>query len=471
MIIGRDAERAQLQKLLDSSKPEFVAVYGRRRVGKTFLIKEFFGGGFAFYVTGVANASRREQLLNFHDAICDYGGDDFPLAKDWRSAFRQLRQLLQRSTVPGKKVVFIDELPWFDTQKSGFLSALELFWNGWADSRADILLIVCGSASSWMLNELIRSHGGLYGRVTQSLHLQPFSLNECQRFFQESHLHATDYQILEYYMVLGGIPFYLNMLDNSLSVAQNIDRLCFGKDARLRREYRELFASLFKASGQHEAIVRALAAKTQGLSRTEILGITKLPNGGGLGKLLNELEMSGFIRIYRPFGKKKRGELFQLCDFYTAFYLRFIEGSDDTLDQFWAQYSATPAHSAWSGFAFEQVCFQHIRQIRMKLGITGIISSACSWRSSSDGEKAQIDLLIDRNDGVIDLCEIKYAQGEYAIDKNEDMKLRERRARFIRGTGTKKAVRTVMVTTYGLRKNAYSNDYPIEVTASDLFCQ
>jgi hypothetical protein len=469
MLINRKKEQAQLRILFESKKPEFVALYGRRRVGKTFLIKEFFRGGFAFYVTGVANAGKKAQLLNFHESLCTYSGIELPLAKDWHESFRQLRAVLETDVRPGKKVVFIDEMPWLDTPKSGFVSALELFWNGWADMRPEILLITCGSASSWMLNQVIRSHGGLYNRVTQVLHLEPFTLGECRDFLREKRLTATDYQILEYYMVLGGIPFYLERVDPSLSITQNIDQLCFVKDARLRQEYRDLFASLFKEPGRHEAVVRTLTGKSIGLSRDEILKGTRLPDGGSFTKALDELETSGFIRRYRPFGRKQRGQLYQLIDFSTAFYLRFIEGSDDTQQEFWAHYSVTSAHAAWSGYAFEQVCLNHVQQIRRRLGIEGMISTACSWRSEQTQSKAQVDLVIDRSDNVIDLCEMKYSQGEFVMSRDYDQHLKERRNLFLAETGTRKAVRTVMVTTYGLKRNAYSGDYPIEVTASDLF--
>lgn len=469
MIIGRVAEQKRLQDYYESQRPEFVAVYGRRRVGKTYLIKQFFKNNFVFYATGVSNAPKEEQLQNFHDALQQYGGQQRHRPRSWLEAFQQLRQVIDANPTPGKKVIFIDELPWLDTPKSGFIHALELFWNSWADSHPEILLIVCGSASSWMLNELIHSHGGLYNRVTQVIHLEQFSLGECRRFFVENRIIATDYQILEYYMVFGGIPFYLNMLDNSLSVTQNIDALCLANDARLRGEFDELFSSLFKRSKRHEDIVRALASKKSGRTRNELLKAAGLKDGGSFSKALDELQMSGFIRAFVPFGREERGRIYQLMDFYTAFYLRFIEGSDPTQPNAWAIYSATPAHAAWAGLAFEQVCLSHVAQVRHRLGISGMLSAASGWRSEHSKPAVQIDLLLDRSDNVIDLCEIKYLKGEYRLDSAEDLKIKARRNTFIAEVGTKKAVRTVMVTTYGLERNSYSSDYPVEVVATDLF--
>jgi len=360
-------------------------------------------------------------------------------------------------------------MPWLDTAKSNFVSALELFWNGWADNHPEILLIVCGSASSWMLNELIRSHGGLYNRVTQIIHLRAFTLGECSSYFAANKITATEYQILEYYMAFGGIPFYLNSVDKTLSVTQNIDAMCFDKDARLRSEYKELFSSLFKRPDRHEAIVRALAGKTKGMTRGELLQATSLTDGGSFSKALDELEMSSFIRVYVPFGKDERGKLYQLIDFYTAFYLRFIEGGSSSEQGNWVYYSSTPAHSSWAGLAFERVCLDHVPQILRSLGISGMRSSACGWRSEHSKPAVQIDLLLDRSDDIIDICEIKFVRGEFELDSAEDLRLKARRNTFIEETGTKKAVRIVMLTTYGLKKNALSKDYPLEVVSTDLF--
>ncbi|MDR1796630.1 MAG: ATP-binding protein [Clostridiales Family XIII bacterium] len=468
-IIGREHEQAEFDRYMGSGKPEFLAVYGRRRVGKTFLIKEYFHGEFAFYATGVANAGKREQLENFHAALNLHGGEDGRAPRDWRTAFLRLRKLLEADRRPGKKVVFLDEMPWMDTQKSGFVSALELFWNGWADARPDILLIVCGSASAWMLNKLIRSHGGLHGRVTQTMRIEPFSLRECRAYFRAEGMAISDYQVLEYYMALGGVPYYLSLVNPALSFAQNIDALCFAKGARLRGEFREIYASLFKGEGRHEGIVRAIALKAKGLTRGEIAAAAKIADGGHLTKALDELEVSGFIRKYRPYGKKARGQLYQLTDFYSNFYLRFIEDSGEDETDYWAKQQNTPAHAAWTGYAFEQVCLAHIAQIKQGLGISGILAPVSSWRSERADPGAQVDLVIDRSDGVVDLCEMKYAPGEFVIDKSYDLRLRNRITAFAAECPKRKAVRIVMVTTFGLRQNEYSSGYPARVTMGDLF--
>lgn len=502
-IIGRQSERDQLRRYYESNRPEFLALYGRRRVGKTFLVKEFFNNDFTFYATGLAGAPKSKQLEAFTDALRLYGMPDTRTPDSWLQAFGLLRQLIGQSNRMGKKVVFIDEMPWFDSPRSGFLTALEYFWNSWASSQPDMLLIVCGSASTWMINKLLKDHGGLYNRVTQRMHLMPFTLGECEQFFKESHMSLSRYQILEYYMVFGGIPLYLDKvstLGKGLSVAQSIDRLCFADAAPLRYEFSDMLASLFKAPERHHLIIRALAKKAKGLTRDELIKSTKLPNGGNLTKALEELEQSGFIRQYKCFDKKRKQSLYQLIDFFSSFHFRYLADFQGGGENYWAQFSNQPAHSAWTGYAFEQVCLLHVPQIKRKLGISGVLAPVYSWRSmkpsdaigaakttkpsaklgaghgDSDVEKtgpkphgAQIDLVIDRKDQIINLCEMKYSIDEFGIDSAYYEKLRNKKAAFIRETKTRKAVHITMITSYGLIHNAYWNHVQSEVTADDLF--
>ena len=322
-IVGRQHEQSALQQYVESQKPEFVAVYGRRRVGKTFLIKEYFKNSFSFYISGLANATKEEQLENFHAGLAFYGGMPYPPAKNWMEAFRQLIHLLSHKKKNGKKVVFIDELPWFDTPRSGFITGLEYFWNSWASSCPDILLIVCGSATSWMMNKLIKNHGGLHHRVTRRMPIEPFHLAECEAFFGDKKIVLDRKSIVESYMIFGGIPFYLNMFEKGMSLAQNVDKLCFSPNGPLRDEFLMLYSSLFKHSQNYELVIKALAKKKMGLTREEIIQETQL-QGGGLTILLEELEQCSFIRSYNAYEKKTRERLYQLIDFYSLFYLNFI---------------------------------------------------------------------------------------------------------------------------------------------------
>ncbi|GHU68813.1 hypothetical protein AGMMS49983_21750 [Clostridia bacterium] len=466
-IIGRSEEIKILEKYAKSNKPEFLVVYGRRRIGKTYLIREFFDGRFCFHYTGYTKVDDQTQLERFSAALCQYGEKEYALPQNWHEAFDQLAALIRGSSVPGKKVIFLDELPWMDADGSGFLPAFEHFWNGWGAGRKDLLLIVCGSASTWIIHNIVNNTGGLHNRVTRQIYLRPFTLKECETFFKRNGIIMTRYQILECYMIFGGVPYYLSLLDSSLSLVQNIDRLCFARNAPLRNEYHNLYSSLFKNAENHILVIAALAKKTAGLTRADIVGATKLNNGGYLTKILGELELSDFIRSYRSFPKKKRDQVYQLIDFFTLFYLKFMEDSSD--EHFWSTTMESGMRRAWSGYSFELVCLAHIAQIKSALGISGIHTDVSSWRSKTSDPGAQIDLVIDRADQVIDLCEMKYSNEMYPIDKAYDKKLRIKRSAFAEETKTRKALHQLMVTTYGLMPNAHKGNVQSEITMEDLF--
>ncbi|MEK7253708.1 MAG: ATP-binding protein, partial [Bacteroidota bacterium] len=325
-LFGREKELAKLNSYLASERSEFVAVYGRRRVGKTFLVRNAYQDKITFQLTGIVNVPMAQQLGNFHAELLkrSHGLSARQPATDWFSAFRQLIEFLEKKPGAEKKIIFLDELPWLDTRNSRFLSALEHFWNSWASARTDILLVVCGSAASWMLNNLINNRGGLHNRITDRIKLDPFTLRECEQYFQQKQSVLDRYQLLQLYMVFGGIPFYLDRIDPSSSAAQNINRLCFGEEALFRLEFDNLYASLFSKSERHTAVIEALASKSKGLLRDELVRFSKLPNAGSTTKILSELEESYFIRIYRPFGKSSKNSLYQLVDLYSLFYLKFI---------------------------------------------------------------------------------------------------------------------------------------------------
>jgi AAA+ ATPase superfamily predicted ATPase len=466
-IIGRDFEQTALQQYVKSDKPEFVAVYGRRRVGKTFLIKEFFKLSFAFYVTGLANAGKKEQVKNFNAALNHYGGMPYSQEKSWLDMFRQLIHLLEHSRKKGKKVIFIDELPWFDTPRAGFITALEYFWNSWASSRPDILLIVCGSATSWMINKLIKNHGGLHNRVTRRMLIAPFTLGECEKFFQHKKIVMDRRTIVENYMIFGGVPFYLDMIEKGLSLPQNVDKLCFSKNCTLKDEFSILYASLFNHSEKHIKVVNTLGKRAKGMTREEIIRASKL-QGGGLSHVLEELEQCGFIRKYQSFEKKSKYPVFQLVDPYTLFYLHFIRPGTAN-KHFWTSMIDNARHRAWSGYAFELVCLVHEEQIKHKLGISGVTTHTASWRSRNTSPGAQIDLIIDRNDNVINLCEMKYIKEEFAVDRKYHQNMCNKRDSFLQETKTRKAVHLTLITTYGVKQNDYYGLIQSEVKMNDLF--
>jgi uncharacterized protein len=472
-LTGRKKELETLKSLLNSNKSEFIAVYGRRRVGKTFLIRSAFNQQFTFQVTALANATLSQQLTNFYVALQKvYPAIEHSASTDWFSAFQQLIAYTEGKK-EDRKIIFFDELPWFDTQASGFIQALEHFWNSWASARNDIILIVCGSAASWMINKLINNKGGLYNRVTKRIKLAPFSLHECELFLQSKNTVLDRYQIIQLYMAFGGIPFYWDEVMPGKSAAQNINEICFSENGLLRNEFPNLFRSLFNNYHKHEAVINALTQKAKGLTRDEILNLTGLPNAGSTTKVLQELEESGFIRKYTPFGKKSRNSLYQLNDFYSLFYQRFIKNSLSAEQDNWLTYIDSPKYRIWSGYAFEQVCLYHFTQIKQALGISGVQTSVSAWRSKSKTEGAQIDLVIDRRDQVINLCEMKYSINPFAIDKKYAEELRDKAGIFKSETNTRKSVFLTMITTFGLKSNNYStgliqNDLKMDILFADI---
>ena len=468
-IIGRKAEREILYDCLTSKKSEFVALYGRRRVGKTFLVRELLGPDFVFYTTGILNGTGADQLSNFNAEIANAGGRQLAPAKKWSEAFNNLNALIQSSGKKGKKVIFLDEIPWMNTPKSGFLAALDYYWNRHASMRNDILLIICGSAASWIIKNVINSTGGLHNRLTRQINLRPFTLNECELYFRAKGIDIPRYQVAEAYMIFGGIPYYMDFFKPRYSLAQNVDDIFFKEDAPLGNEFTNLFNSLFQNAGNHIRIIEALAAKNYGKTREDLIAATGVSEGGGLSGTLKELITSGFVREYRSYGKKKRDRLYQLIDPFTLFCLRFGSRRDVYSSDFWLRFCTTPAHATWAGYAYEILCLLHIPQIRKALGISGVLTGIYSWRSATRDPGAQIDLVIERGDQVINLCEIKYASSEYAIDKAYDQILRNKRSAFMEETRTRKAAQTTLITTYGLRRNAYQAGVPFEVTLDDLF--
>lgn len=471
-LTGRQYEIAQLNAIYNSNSSEFVAVYGRRRVGKTFLIRNVYENMFSFQVTGLANPTKNQQLANFNMALREANPSVIePPAMTWLDAFSQLRKILEKQTSK-RKIVFIDELPWFDTRNSGFIQALEHFWNNWAFIRNDIVLIVCGSATSWMINKLINNKGGLHNRITKKIKLQPFNLYECEQFLLNRKIKLDRYQIVQVYMALGGIPYYWDNIEKGQSAQQNIERMLFNESGLLSEEFNNLYRSLFLQHEKYILIVKQLATKSKGLTREEILSLSKLPNAGSTTRMLEELELSGFIRKYVPFGKIKRESVYQLVDFYSLFFLKFLHNKSKTITPQQPTVLSSPSYISWSGYAFELVWLLHIDQLKKALGILGVQTEIYSWNNKKAGMGNQIDLLINRKDHVINLCEAKYSISPFVITKKYAIELRNKAGNFISDTGTKKTIAITMLTTFGIRPNENSIGLiQNEICMDVLFCQ
>jgi AAA+ ATPase superfamily predicted ATPase len=468
-LIGRIHERQQLETYYNSAESEFIALYGRRRVGKTFLIREHFKNRFSFSIEGLAHAGKQEQLHNFNHLLNEQGLTHYPQVGSWYDTFVQLADLIDALPRSEKKVIFLDEMPWMDTKKSDFLTGLEYFWNTFAAARSDVLLIVCGSASTWIINKLINNHGGLHNRITGSIHLNPFTLSECRDYYAARNISLNAYNMIESYMIFGGVPYYLKFLEPGLSLAQNVDALFFSPNAQLRNEYHNLYASLYKNPDNHLRIIEALAKKTSGLTRDELIKTTALTDGGSLTRVLKELELSHFIESYPAFGSTKKNTQFRLIDFYSKFYWSFIAHDVSKDEHYWSTNNQSGAHNAWAGFAFEQVCLAHLACIKQKLGISGIHTETSAWRSKQKIGGAHIDLVIKRSDGIINLCEMKFSRHSYTITSAYEKNLMNKLNLFAQETQAKEALHLTMATTYGLERNAHASIVQSEITMDDLF--
>lgn len=458
-FIGREKEQAILQAALQSGDADMIAVIGRRRVGKTSLIKTVCSNNIDFEITGIQNSPMREQLQHFATRINKtfYGGKAKLKPGNWLAAFQMLIEALEQKDKAGRMVVFFDELPWFDSHKSGFIRALGFFWNSWAVDK-DIVVLICGSAASWMIDKVVYDKGGLHNRITKRIDLLPFNLYETELYLKSNGIEFDRYQILQLYMAMGGIPHYLKEVKGELSAAENIDAICFSLSGILNDEFNLLYPALFDNAELHLSIIRALAQTWKGLTRIDIIEQTRLTDGGGITKALDELVRSGFISQYYPFGKTKKESTFRLTDEYSLFYLRFIEKRQGRGEQIWQVMSQTPAIRTWSGYAFESLCFKHLPQVKKALGITGVYTEASSFifRGSETEKGIQIDMLLDRNDRIINILEVKFYNTTWMLDKEDATQLREKIDIFKSVSQTNKQVFLTLLSTFGIKPNKYS---------------
>ena len=477
-MVGRKKEIQELNDLYSSGNAEFVAIYGRRRVGKTYLVDQTFEGRITFRHTGLSPIENRKtddgllssQLRSFHESMLRQGLEADHCPKDWIEAFFMLSMALQKIDDGSRQLIFLDELPWMDTPRSFFITALENFWNGWACHRPNFMLIVCGSANSWIMNKLVNNHGGLYGRLTYQIKLSPFTLGECEEYFKSRNIDLTRYDIVQSYMILGGIPYYMGYMKRQLSLAQNIDNMFFIKGAQLRDEYNRLFSSVFDNPDRVKEVVAFLSRRNAGYTRDEIAAYLEISNGGTLSVILSALVASDFVIKYVPFGLSKRKVHYKLVDQFCLFYLKFVEGHDSLSEGFWLQNLSSQNIVTWRGLAFENVCFNHISQIKNALRISGVKTTQSAWSKRGDDEEgAQIDLLISRADNIVNLCEIKFYNDLFTVD-GDYYRVMMRRQSLLepylkRGMG----IHNTLITTFGLFRNKYSGVFTNVVTLDELF--
>lgn len=481
-IIGRDAELEILREIYESTEPQFLAVYGRRRIGKTYLISEFFKNkGVYFEITGMKEGTRAEQLFQFAYEFSRQfnGGKRISPPENWAQALNLLHEAIEKVEKGRKIILFFDEVPWLASPRSKFLNALEHFWNRYISRNNDVIMIICGSAASWIIRNIINNKGGLHGRVTRKLRLLPFTLLETEKYLRSRHIELDRKQIIDIYMTIGGVPKYLSYIARGKSAAQIINDVCFSLNGGLYNEFDNLYKSLFENYEHHVAIVKALAKAVEGLTKDELLDRVKLASGGSSSRIIEELVDAGFLIYVPSFNKKKTRGIYRLIDEYSLFYLTWIAenskiGLESVDSEFWIKKYGTSKWHAWSGCAFESLCLKHIQKIKKALGISGISTIESGWRylpkKAINQQGTQIDLVIDRADKCINLCEMKYSDSEFVIDKSYVEKLQNKKKVFREHTGTTKSLFTTMVTTYGVKKNAYYlSVVDNQLTMDDLF--
>lgn len=472
-LIGREKECTELKRCYDADRSEFVIVYGRRRVGKTFLVDQYFSGVYDFSFVGGHKLPKQRQLRNFAKALKKYSkAEKEQKFADWFEAFDALEEYLESLSRDKKKVIFIDEMPWIDSVKSDFVDALENFWNSWAARRNDILFIASGSATSWMVDKLIENQGGLHARITSSIYLRPFNLRETEQYLLSKHCKWDRYQILQCYMILGGIPFYLSLLEVNNSLVQNIDKLFFQRNGVMQIEFEELYNALFTNADQYISVVKLLTEHRNGMTRKELSGGLKL-EGGKLTRILNNLERCDFITKNQFYGHKTKDSIYQLVDFYTLFYYKFIENNVTKDEQWWSHNFESRSVDTWQGLSFELLCKLHPEQIKKALGISGMSCNLSTWKVVANNTLSvpgsQIDLIIDRADRMTHLCEIKFSKGLYRITNEYELKLRERMEVFRELTKSTKSLVHTFITTYGIADGKHSSVVHSEITMDDLF--
>lgn len=469
-FIARERENEELRRCLESNRSELVIVYGRRRVGKTFLVESFFSGEYDFKFVGARNLPARTQLANFANELSKYSGKTVRSFANWFDAFFALGQYLETLPADKKRVLFFDEMPWIDSLRSDFVGAFEYFWNSWAVSQRNVMLVATGSATSWMVDKLIANKGGLHGRITSHIHVSPFTLHEVEEYLHGIGADWDRYQILQSYMLLGGVPFYYSMIEPKESLAQNIDRLFFRKDGTLRLEFDELYHALFSNAALYIDVAKLLCEHKSGLTHKQISKMLNL-EGGKLTQVLSNLEKCDFIEKWNQYGNKKREAQYRIIDFFTIFYYKFVESNNYKDERWWSNNIGSRAIYSWMGNTFELVCMCHHKQIKYALHIDTMATAVYTWHKDADDELpgAQIDMLIERADRIIHLCEMKFCEDKYTIDKEYEIKLRERAGIFRGATKSKKAIVHTFITTYGVVDGKYKSIVHSEVTMDDLF--
>ena len=493
-MIGRKKEIKLLNEICDLEESSLVAIYGRRRIGKTYLVNHMFKkyrqDCLFFEFTGAYDGDKRGQIDNFIDQVYEwfYVEPSFEI-KSWSDAFRFLKRTIDKEIKKRdsneKVIVFLDEVPWIDrSNKGGFLSALGYFWNTWCEPRENVVLILCGSNSSWIRDKILKNaRGSLYQRVTHQISMYPFDLKETKAYLLEQKGFMIDNKtVTDIYMIFGGVAKYLSFLNPNESSAENIDRVFFSIHGSMYREYDELFSSLFAdKSDYYKSVIELLCTRRSGFSLSDISKAFNEKLGGKLRLAIAELEECGFIKGLSKYGNSVRGVNYMIVDPYILFHHKWIKGFSRndiaTLpNNYWLHKSSSQSYAVWSGYAFEIVVMVNIRLYLNAIGRLGFFSGVYHWQhmaKSEDEQGAQIDMVVNYGNNIFDILECKYYNSEYVISKEYAKNIKNKLSMFKKYglySKQKSELRLVFLTSYGVKMNAEAHSLNISrVCLDDLF--
>lgn len=475
-LIGRKKEIQELEKAYRSGQFEFIALYGRRRVGKTYLVSQVFEDRISFRHAASPNDEERQdekgllkmQLEVFYGSLLAQGLKESKKPNSWVEAFLLLIRLFEGKDPAERWVIFLDEFPWMDTKRSNFIEAFSWFLNFWAANQKNLMIIAAGSSTSWMLNNLIHSTGGLYNRVTNPIRLSPFRLQETEQFFREKGFDLSRYSIARIQMAFGGIPYYLNFLDRGEGLSRFVDRMLFEKGAKLGLEYDTLFRSSFEKGDLARKIAEYLGKRSSGYTRKEIVEGLKISDGKAVKDALDALQEGDFVLEYVPYKEAQNKKRYRLIDPFCIFYLHFVAGKRSLDPSFFAD-SVEP--NSWIGAAFENLCAAHLEQIKRALVISKLSSIEFSlvFPKEEDKKGAQVDLVLVRKDRIVNLCEMKFYGKPYVQTEKEHHSLTNRVARLKETLPATYSIAPVLITVFEPSSGGYPDDYVQVLTLDDLF--
>jgi hypothetical protein len=467
MFVGRKNELRMLNDAYRSGKDELVVLYGRRRIGKSSLVKRFAEKKKAYYeFEALEGETTPGQINHFLQQLKKQIDDpilDSVRFANWEQVFTYLTEKVINRKSKVKKILFLDELPWMAAGRIRLVSLLKYYWdNHWKSKH--VMLILCGSVASFMVKKVLHSNA-LYGRTTIEILLKGFSPEEAARLLSKK---RSREETLNYQLVFGGVPKYLEQINTSQSFNKNMNTLCFSPHGIMLKEVERIFYSQFREPRTYLKIINLL--KNGIFSLSEISSKTKIPSGGGLKQYLKNLERAEMIRSYIPFDRSGNSKFkkYTLADEFLVFFFKYMgpnlrvikESSSRRLFETLTQNS----FDSWLGFAFERFCLKHAGLLALVMDFADDILLASPYFKKND-ERFQIDLLYQRADRVITVCEIKHQNIKIGTNIIPEMQRKCALLKVPRGYALEKALISLYGPDNSLKDTGYFHHF---VTLDDI---